>query len=121
MTQTLGAFLEEAGVKGGKKPITFENLQKISHHKEIHQHKAMEQLPPRFQNLVSEPNGPNFLTAIVLLLQDTPEEEVTDHLIFGIVQLVHDMRDNTRGSRRASFKKVIPAFLNAKNAHSIRR
>ena len=106
--------MEEAGVPGGKRDIKFCDLQKIAHRKEVHPHKAMEKLPQMFQNLVSEPNGSEFKRAVILLIQDTPEDQVTEHLIFGIVQLVHDMRDNTAGSRRNSFKKVIPDFLNAK-------
>lgn len=118
MSQNLGSILEAAGIRGskvGKSSVTIEDLKGLRvNTPEIHDPLAMKKLPPEFAGLGTEKTGKNFLSSLRTLLENVPADDVDEHLVFGVIQLAHLLRDQSSGSKRTSFKIIIPTLLEAK-------
>jgi hypothetical protein len=119
----LGKLLAEAGVKGGKKdlpPLTLEVLRDMSckEPEEVHSQEAMNHLPTEFLPLLETDKGEDFVDKLRDLLEggwDRIPVAVTVHVVYGLVQLVHYHRDRLSGSKRKSFIRLVPKFLEMKN------
>lgn len=124
LEQNLGKLLAEAGIKVGKippPPLTIEEARAmaIKSPDEPHSDEAMRRLPPEFNPLRETSKGEEFMKRLrnVLdgLIANNRGEIVTEHVVFGIVQLAHHRYDNLTGSKRTSFKRIIPTLLDIKN------
>jgi len=89
-----------------------------------HQNEALTHLPFQFATLKQSRKGEDFVRELKSILDDrrSTEEmyglagfEINRHTIFGLSQLVHERRDAHQGSRRKSFERLIPRFLEMKN------
>lgn len=88
-----------------------------------HHSRALEGLPTEFEVLRSSRKGEDFVRELQSILRDRREVEVrrgrpgfeiNRHTVFGLSQLVHERRDALQGSRRKSFDRLIPKFLEMK-------
>lgn len=119
---SLGALLKEAGIKGAKpaSTLTLKEARALSKKvEESHPHTAVSRLPANFDSLRQCRNGREFLKKLYVLISEYKEARqeyaVTEHVVFGIVQLAHDMRDVLSGSKRSSFTNVaIPKLMGIK-------
>ena len=120
---SLGQLLAEAGVKGAKKKptITIEEIRALAkiNAEPTFPNEAMEHLPAEFQSLKTISKGEEFTRELVRLIQmlidNGKSDLITEHVIYGVTQIAHHHRDRLSGSKRSSFKKIIPTLLEAKS------
>lgn len=125
---SLATALCAAGVRGagdGQSAVTIAEIKALATNRGVDEYakKAMNNLPPELMVLEGIRKGEEFLSTLKDILltrrdsiargQKTFEFEV--HEVYGIVQLVHQKRDELSGSRRTSFQKLIARFLRAKH------
>lgn len=99
---------------------------------EVHDHVAKRRLPPEFQELSELKEGKEFLGKLASLISEFREDEsrspwrhfsrkdvsiMTSHFVYGLCQLVHDMRDrkDLSPSRRKSFGPAVAKLLQVKD------
>lgn len=121
---SLGKLLAEAGVKGtdGKSVATFEDLRMFANRdpESSFPNEAMERLPQEFQSLKTISKGKDFTEKLIEIIERMIEAGkgnlVTEHVVYGVIQIAHCHRDHLSGSKRSSFKdRVIPVLLEAKS------
>lgn len=123
----LGKLLAEAGVKGGKPdhaPLTLAEARAMSKKSPAEEfaNEAMKNLSQdkNFKPLFDANKGETFMYELRQLLDDVVNGDrkvtITEHTVYAIVQLAHRHRDRLQGSKRTSFKRIIPTLLQVKSA-----
>ncbi len=120
----LGDLLAQAGVKGAKKSsFTVEEARALSKATKspepIHSQEAMKNLPAEFDKLRQITKGKEFIEELFTVVSRHLSAatnggstfEFSEHVVHGLVQLVHFHRDRLTGSKRASYSKLVPEFL----------
>jgi len=86
---------------------------------EIHPDEAMRRLGPAFEILNDAKDGKAFLEELERVFRQMEfskidREGVSVHIIVGVCQLAHHIRDKVGPSRKKSFNKIIPWLLERK-------
>lgn len=116
----IGKLLQEAGVSGGqevtsRKPKVddFRSFD-IGQKDPFPEKKALSRLPEELRELLSENDAREFLRSLRIILEKNHGLQVTNHTILGLNQMVHELRNSQRGSKRKQFDRIIPIFLSIK-------
>ena len=118
----MGKLLADAGLKGADKDNKsrdellreLRGMGQLKSYEPPYSNRAMELLPDEFRPLEACKKGDEFRRLFAELVH-THNALVTKELVHGVSQLLHHLRDSTGGSRRKSYDKVIPSFLEIKN------
>jgi hypothetical protein len=103
--------------------LTLEELKKISKRQggnkpPSHSNEAMRQLPEDFRPLMKIQKGEDFLERLGQIFTNHAHHampyDLNEHVVFGLVQLAHQRRDELGGSNRKSFRRIIPTLLQIK-------
>lgn len=117
--QNLGLLLQEAGVEGGTPYMPMPDTERIIDPENHHPHVAQQRLPECFATLKTAHDGQQFTGTLRNTLRGLQEKGeqgiITEHVVYGLVQLLHRLRDRTAGRRRATFtRELIPRLLSIK-------
>jgi hypothetical protein len=122
MSSTFGEALQKAGIKTEIKDqkMTLEEARALDKRvaEPVYQKTAMYSLTKEFVSLDFFSKGEDYMQELIMILKHLTKEKkteiVTKHTVFGIVQTVHTKHESLSGSKRTSFKKLIPVFLEIK-------